>query len=718
MSSFAGGLIAFDAFVDELIPVVSAQLEHEQPRVRVAVAALLGALCERRGVAIYRHFRERLTESIRTNFVRTHETLVAQLGGREGEQDPKNATRPSGRAVWASRMVSGSQQADTSPEDPADFFQQQMASAMLPAPPKKKQEEADSTRDVKPTTWRTGVSVAVDDTSGWAALETSLNALCSIIRGCGASFLEAEDGLAGAEACAKGSLFDLVVNNGTRHINRHVKAASFDTSCCIIEACAAANALWPFAGEGEGGEERAAAASFGDNDARLVVPDGLAEAIAGGLADNWSQVRYASSVTCRAFMMALPPAARARYQARLLPRMCFNRHYVAEGVRVYSQETWRVVMGEGGTAAVAAVAGEVTAYYTQMCDADNHCVRESACHCVAELAARVAREAVAPHVARLLQSLLACFQDESWPVRDAACIATGRFVRSFPAESEAVVERLYELWFEHLSDQIWSVREDAAVALGDSVRAYGDSALQRVLAKVREMLPCARDQPAETAEQAKARQNDAKAHTGTMRFSCGSLAPKLKKGGCSDCQVNRPKEPWEASDGAIYMVRELCEVSPESVAEFMPHVADLGILRHFPQADSLRETIWKQLPVMAERLGKRPFKRYLELFLDPLFMTLHENSACSNLAMHAAGGCASFLSRFLGPTIFRGRLDPEQQRVIDTSPFVRIGGGMMPPAPGRGSGGLRRPPSAALSSLSLMPPSASPSPSSGLVDSV
>ena len=33
------------------------------------------------------------------------------------------------------------------------------------------------------------------------------------------------------------------------------------------------------------------------------------------------------------------------------------------------------------------------------------------------------------------------------------------------------------------------------------------------------------------------RQNDAKAHTGNQVYSCGSLAPKLKKGGCSDCEV-------------------------------------------------------------------------------------------------------------------------------------------------------------------------------------
>lgn len=52
-----------------------------------------------------------------------------------------------------------------------------------------------------------------------------------------------------------------------------------------------------------------------------------------------------------------------------------------------------------------------------------------------------------------------------------------------------------------------------------------------------ENLPRAKQQGAESAEQHKRRHNDAKAHTGNQVYSCGSLAPKLKKGGCSDCEV-------------------------------------------------------------------------------------------------------------------------------------------------------------------------------------
>jgi hypothetical protein len=46
-------------------------------------------------------------------------------------------------------------------------------------------------------------------------------------------------------------------------------------------------------------------------------------------------------------------------------------------------------------------------------------------------------------------------------------------------------------------------------------------------------------------------------------FFCGILAPKLRAGGCSVHGFPRTKEPWEASDGAIFLLRELDSVRPD-----------------------------------------------------------------------------------------------------------------------------------------------------------
>jgi hypothetical protein len=47
-------------------------------------------------------------------------------------------------------------------------------------------------------------------------------------------------------------------------------------------------------------------------------------------------------------------------------------------------------------------------------------------------------------------------------------------------------------------------------------------------------------------------------HENNQLYSCGSLAPKLKRGGgCMDHGFTRQTEDWEKSDGCVYLIREL-----------------------------------------------------------------------------------------------------------------------------------------------------------------
>lgn len=62
------------------------------------------------------------------------------------------------------------------------------------------------------------------------------------------------------------------------------------------------------------------------------------------------------------------------------------------------------------------------AYYRTATMADNHAVREAACACIAELAAKLEYSAVQPYVPTLLDTLLSCFRDDSWPVRDGKIV--------------------------------------------------------------------------------------------------------------------------------------------------------------------------------------------------------------------------------------------------------------------------------------------------------
>lgn len=374
----------------------------------------------------------------------------------------------------------------------------------------------------------------------------------------------------------------------------------------------------------------------------------------------------------------------------------------------------------GGIGAVSRNAAPLCRYYAKMCDADNHAVREAACQGIAELAQKVGShevyaESLAPYVTMLLQALIMCFHDESWPVRDEACLACGTFCIAYADECVPELPTLFERWTEQLTDQIWSVREDAAVALGDAIVAYGPDMLTKVLTVLHERIPAAKDQPAMSRDEYKRLQNNAAAHTGNQLYSCGSLAPKLKKGsgamaaavaavaapsssgaedassgdddttelsrkagagriGCMSCFIDRPRAPWESTDGCIYLLRELCVrfgnanvgakrsdvvVDDTVLLPLMTELVDVCRLSHYPQSDDLRTTLWKQLPPIAEALGKRRFKGvYLDLFVELLAKNLDNSSGsgATQLSIHAAGQCAEELATLIGVGVFRGRL--------------------------------------------------------------
>jgi len=274
-----------------------------------------------------------------------------------------------------------------------------------------------------------------------------------------------------------------------------------------------------------------------------------------------------------------------------------------------------------------------------------------------------------------------CFHDESWPVRDEACLACGTFCLTYPQECEPELPTLFSRWTEQLTDQIWSVREDAAVGLGDAVEAYGASMFDKVMVVLKRDLPSAKNQPAMSREEQEMNQNDIDSHTNSQLYSCGSLAPKLRKGGagrigCGDCAITREKAPWEATDGCIYLIRELsvrlCNpnstglvLSDDILMPIMTELVDSCRVKHFAKSDDLRTTLWKQLPIIANALGKQRFKRnYLQMFLEMLIDNLDAKSNATQLSVHAAGQCAEELSNLVGSGIFRGRLEEDWQRDI------------------------------------------------------
>lgn len=487
---------------------------------------------------------------------------------------------------------------------------------------------------------------AMDDTTGWRALETNWLCLAALVSGMKASYFQ--------YGFCTDQLFAGCEESAVSHVNRHVRAAAMQ---CL--------------------EQWVRFSPDADTLQKIVQ-----NVLKTGLADNWSQVRMAASVLCRAWFTSFPTARDDHsFMAILLPRMCLNRFYLAAGVKLYSHETWKLLFAADGSGLthLQQHMGPVVRYYVKMCDADNHAVREAACQAIAEMANRVP-DLEPDTVETLLQALLMCFFDESWPVRDEACLACGTLCKAYPEACRGELNTLWERWTEQVTDQIWSVRADAAVAIGDAVSAFPKELIPKVRDVVMKLLPSARNQPNQTEAEYKAHINNVQDHSNTQLYSCGSLAPKLRKGGagrigCSSCGIDRPKAPWEATDGCLYLIRELvvrgCDedsVMPMTDEELLPlweSMMDVCRVQHFPQSHELRATLWKCVPPMAKALGKQRFKRsYLECTVELLFRNL-EMSTATQLSKHAAAECAAYLADLIGPGIFRGRLDDDQQVTYD-----------------------------------------------------
>lgn len=88
-----------------------------------------------------------------------------------------------------------------------------------------------------------------------------------------------------------------------------------------------------------------------------------------------------------------------------------------------------------------------------------------------------------------------------------------------------------------------------------------------------------------------------------------------------DHGFTRERELWELSDGAIYILRELAHIEEmhDLIVKNLENLSLLAYIDHFKHAHTLKESIFKSMPVIIKGIGKKKFRGYVELFLDPVF---------------------------------------------------------------------------------------------------
>lgn len=411
------------------------------------------------------------------------------------------------------------------------------------------------------------------ETEGWRGLETTLLAMARLSHGCASTYLMR---LASADETGNTSdsnLRNLIncVSRARPHPNRFVREAGLKLFDGLMNASIQA------VKEMENCEDKTGSTKA-QGLLERIVQDGLCT-LQAGLQDNWSQVRFAASVATRTVLLGVSAETRHELYPLLLARMCLNRHYVAEGVRNYSQTTWRTVVGSEGRVWLTQLLDEVVTFYDSQTEADNHAVREAACQSLGEAALKLDRSQIEPVVGRIVGGLLRCFKDESWPVRDHACRALADVVERFPkeVEKEGVLEEMFKLFRRHLSDNIPSVRENCAGGLVRASMGFEDTHPVMGLVRVKEVsqqqMEGIKEQKERSVEtmtvkdtqygastklaQSKSCEED-EAHTNQVMYSCGSLAPKLRRGGgCMDHGFVRAQEGWEVAHGGLLLFQEM-----------------------------------------------------------------------------------------------------------------------------------------------------------------
>ena len=320
---------------------------------------------------------------------------------------------------------------------------------------------------------------------------------------------------------------------------------------------------------------------------------------------------------------------------KIIPGLCMSRFYVADGVCALAKDVWNGIINKHGNGRiiVSTYLTEIIDHYIHMSKASNHMVSESALLALSECLLRIEKPFMLPHMSKIAENIVYSMHSESWPVKDSATIASGSLLKSYALECTEHSSHIVESWCESLKNSIWSVRENAAIAFGEVLKHIvknkrEQDILRIVLNHINDNIFSAKKEklddvkpvqfiPPEMLEfmlenerknilKKKAEMDrinyvsftdtDSNAKsTGTSNNDNAPANLRVSWGCCLDCMELRSGSPWEASDGCIYLIRELASSHPEEAMTFLPKIYDLLSVQDYKFYDRLSTTILSQV---------------------------------------------------------------------------------------------------------------------------
>ena len=323
-----------------------------------------------------------------------------------------------------------------------------------------------------------------------------------------------------------------------------------------------------------------------------------------GLQDNWSQVRLAalkatkSMFSCYGITTILSIQMNRRSipndnndnsnndtisaASLIIPKVCLNRFYVADGIKNYAQDTWQTIVDKQGRNILTTFIDSVIEHYIEMSRCSNHMVSEAACFALSEMVCKLNRDVISPRLSKILDALEGCLTDDSWPVHDAACVSLIDIIPIYFDEcvNDNRLNRFLDLWLYHLKSQIWSVRDNAAYAIGSILKsssslkmfniiyAHLNDNFSKVLKNdIKSNIVFMSSEVEKALTQTKINNNITSVLANER--AQGELARRRGAWGCClDCNIIENGGDYECSDGCIYLLRELLQNSKELIAPF------------------------------------------------------------------------------------------------------------------------------------------------------
>ena len=126
----------------------------------------------------------------------------------------------------------------------------------------------------------------------------------------------------------------------------------------------------------------------------------------------------------------------------------------------------------------------------------------------------------------------------------------------------------------------------------------------------------------------------------------------------------RPKELWELSDGCVFMLMEMSAIDEykDYVVKHLEGVSNLAYIDHFKHSHVMKEALWKSMKMLLNNLGKKKFRQFVELFLDPAFRC-SQSDEHRNMAV-AAQNFILELDKVLGQGIFKAVVESHDDKFV------------------------------------------------------